>query len=686
MDKAIIPQIREKLSLEFSHFPPYAEYLLHHEFEDFVKGMMVLYEEIDIPLLRFFKSMPAEQLLALSMASNREMLTLIASNNSSQFIAQSIDNWLNNQLPLITRDQVLSQDITLVNYVRRKVFRDFIPRYTNDSTLWLKIIEEVDRFAVVFDSEMFSSFMVMQQQKINTINTVLQKREQQLLEAQTVGQIGSFEWDFKGKQSSFTPEMFKIFEMDGPSNLNTFLDDVHPDDRERVRKALEKAFQDGDYECEYRYLKNKKEKIIFSRGKVQFEDGKAARMIGTVNDITERHKIIEKLQESEKLHNQAQALTHIGNWSWDISENKINWSDEMYRIYGLEPQSEEITFDRFLSFIEPEYRQKRLDEIQASLQTLKVSEYHFKIKSADGKLKVLRGKGEMVASENKKPVQMLGTCQDVTREFMLTQELKEREIYLQKLNQSLEVTNHQLSRTNKELESFNFIASHDLQEPLRKIQIYCNRIIEKGLDKAEGPLHEYFIKINQASHRMQKLIEDFLSFSQTFSSTQTVESIDLNQMIDEIKVELSARIEDKKAVIVAMDLPKISAIPFQVKQLLTNLLSNSLKYTTPEVAPLVNISSKIINSSEVILQGVPNGRKYLEISVADNGIGFEEKYSSKIFELFQRLHSKDTYSGTGIGLALCKKIVENMNGHITAKSQPGKGSVFNIYLPSEIEN
>jgi light-regulated signal transduction histidine kinase (bacteriophytochrome) len=242
-----------------------------------------------------------------------------------------------------------------------------------------------------------------------------------------------------------------------------------------------------------------------------------------------------------------------------------------------------------------------------------------------------------------------------------------------------------LSRTNEELEAFNFIASHDLQEPLRKVQVYSNRIIENGTGQLAPSLQENFERINNASKRMQKLIEDFLAFSQTFKETQSPELIDLNAMLKEIIAELSTRLEEKGGHIEGSGLPTIFAVPFQMKQLLTNLISNAIKYTDPSIPPEIRVTGASIMGSEIPIPDADPEKRYISISVSDNGIGFEEKYSPKIFELFQRLHTKDVYSGTGIGLALCKKIVQTMNGFITAKSQPGKGSVFTFYLPVQTQ-
>lgn len=680
-EKVDVISLKERLSADFHYLPDYAAYLLHHEHGDFVSELLRLYREADVPLFRFFRDVPPDHISAIVSGASREMLTLLASNQARLYIDQTLTNWLKNQLPVITREQVHSSDITLITFVRAKAFRHFIPNYTEDINTFRLLVEEIDRFFLILNSELFTAYIEVQNEEINNINTALEKREKQLLEAQEIGQIGSFEWDFSGK-SSYTPQMFRIFELSGPSNLPSFLNDVHPDDREKVRTALEKAMIDGDFRCEYRYTRGGTEKIIHSKGKVQFENGKPARIIGTVTDETERHRIIEKLQESEKLHKQAQALTHIGNWSWYVADNRILWSDEMYRIYGLEPQSEEITYERFISFIDPADRPRRIAQIRQSLATLKVDEYHFKIRTVRGELKILRGKGEVVADSHSRPVAMLGTCQDVTHEFMLTQQLRERERYLQELNRSLEFANQELSRKNEELESFNFIASHDLQEPLRKIQVYSNRILESGAHELSATLQDYFGRINAASKRMQKLIEDFLLFSQTANASQPQELVDLNKVIEEIKGELVTRIEDKKASIHVSALPRVHGVPFQIKQLLVNLISNSLKYTHEGVAPQIEISGDIIEGSKVGVSGADPGIPYAMISVSDNGIGFDPKYEVKIFELFQRLHSKNVYSGTGIGLALCKKIVQNLKGFIKAESEPGKGSIFTFYIPA----
>jgi signal transduction histidine kinase len=181
---------------------------------------------------------------------------------------------------------------------------------------------------------------------------------------------------------------------------------------------------------------------------------------------------------------------------------------------------------------------------------------------------------------------------------------------------------------------------------------------------------------------MQLLIEDLLAFSQTTGNESNFEHTDLNIILAEVKSILSQTIEDSRTVIESGPLPVVKGIPFQLQQLLLNLTGNAIKYAKEGVPPQISISSRMVKGDQ--FSGAVAGRSYFELSVTDNGIGFEEEHTEKIFGLFQRLHNKDKYSGTGIGLAICKKIVHNHHGFITAKSIPGKGSVFYIYLPQDV--
>jgi PAS domain S-box-containing protein len=266
----------------------------------------------------------------------------------------------------------------------------------------------------------------------------------------------------------------------------------------------------------------------------------------------------------------------------------------------------------------------------------------------------------------------------VTRDLT---EKKQAEEKLVVTSLTLEQKNRELERINEELSSFAYISSHDLQEPLRKIQTFSDRIMEMEYEKLSEKGKDYFRRMQAGASRMQKLIRDILAYSRTTTSEKIVEVTDLNDLLKHAIAELEVLISEKKAVIKSDRLPHAKVIPFQVQQLFFNLLNNALKFSRPDVVPQVAITCEILDGSEFHQTYPPPAKKYYHIAFADNGIGFEPEYSKKIFEVFQRLHARMEYGGTGIGLSICKKIVENHNGLISAEGVPGQGATFHIYLP-----
>lgn len=248
-------------------------------------------------------------------------------------------------------------------------------------------------------------------------------------------------------------------------------------------------------------------------------------------------------------------------------------------------------------------------------------------------------------------------------------------------NRKLERKNQQLEQSNQELASFSYVASHDLQEPLRKIQSFSNRIVEMEAEKFSPTARDYFDRIISAASRMQNLIDALLNFSRTNTQDQNLEVTDLNIILNEVKLVLKENIDDKKAVFESDVLPTLPVIPIQIHQLFLNLIGNAIKYHKPDIAPLIKIKVDVVKMDKENGVELDPTLSYWKISFEDNGIGFEQQYENKIFELFQRLHGRTDYSGTGIGLAICKKIVQNHNGVLKAIGNPGVGSVFSIYLP-----
>ena len=244
-------------------------------------------------------------------------------------------------------------------------------------------------------------------------------------------------------------------------------------------------------------------------------------------------------------------------------------------------------------------------------------------------------------------------------------------------------------KMNKELESFTYISSHDLQEPLRKIQTFANRILGKEHNILSDKGKNDFSRIQDAASRMQTLIEDLLAYSRTNITDRQFENTNLKEIVEESKKELAVTIEEKKAIIETINLGNIYANPFQFLQLMNNLIGNALKFSKPDVLPHIKIKSIIAtgnvfqNENAQLAPGELSPQKeYCHISISDNGIGFDPRYKEQIFEIFQRLYGREEYPGTGIGLAIVKKIVENHSGIITATSELEKGATFDIYIPA----
>ncbi|MEO6254482.1 MAG: ATP-binding protein, partial [Ferruginibacter sp.] len=238
-----------------------------------------------------------------------------------------------------------------------------------------------------------------------------------------------------------------------------------------------------------------------------------------------------------------------------------------------------------------------------------------------------------------------------------------------------------LEKMNKELQSFAYISSHDLQEPLRKIQTFASRITDKEKENLSENGKDLFKRMQASAERMQSLIDDLLAYSRTHTLERDFQKVNLNAIIEKVTQDLKEEIEQKHATIENPKICEAKAIPFQFQQLFYNLISNSLKFSNPEHPLHITINSEHSEGSKLDNKNLQSDKFYCHISVADNGIGFEPQYNEKIFELFQRLHGKNEYTGTGIGLAIVKRIVENHNGIIAANGELGKGATFDIYLP-----
>lgn len=451
----------------------------------------------------------------------------------------------------------------------------------------------------------------------------------------------------------------------------------HPDFVEKVDEFTQQAWKKNEpfemtfpllrHDGEYRWFLSRAYPVTDANGNIE-------KWIGTNTDITEQKTFTEELELKVKertkqlqIQNEtfeiAEKIATMGSYKWNIKTNELTYSNNLFRLLDCEPQEFIPTLDKFLSFIHPEDLQQVINNQELTIQKGELHESPYRIITKTGNIKYFRSSGNL--SEKGDESIFIGTVQDISNDIAASKELKEKNI--------------KLENTNAELASFNYVASHDLQEPLRKIQGFTKRILKEE-NHLSDTATDYFNRINAAAKRMQNLITSILSYSRTNTADLVFEKTDLNISLNDVKVILQEAIHAKNAVIESDKLPIINAIPIQMHQLFLNLISNSIKYAKNGIAPLIKITVEEIILNEIDGQ-LKEDTLYWRFTLSDNGIGFEQQYQDKIFDVFQRLHGKSEYEGTGIGLAICKKIIQVHHGAISATGNIGIGATFTFLLP-----
>ena len=449
------------------------------------------------------------------------------------------------------------------------------------------------------------------------------------------------------------------------SIIGKTLSEYYPKNLENgVIEILQKCYQEGenvDYTKEF--LFSNKSYWLSTRA-VKMHDG----LLLFSKDVTQEKLYEEQLFIQNRLLSEAERVANIGSFRWSLGKEQIKYSDNVYRLFGFEPHEFDDEFGRLLTFLHPnDFERVKADFEEARQQKSKI-DLVFRIYTKTNELKYMNTIGECHLKEGK--WYMVGVIRDVTKQI-------EAESILQ-------TKNTELKRSNSDLEAFNRVASHDLQEPLRKIQMFVSRLDEEENHRLNKRSHGYLAKIKSSSDRMRNLINNLLSYSKVEDVPEKHTRVDLNDALSNVLEDLGERVNELKADINSDSLPVVNGVQFQLEQLFANLIGNSLKYIQPGTKPVIKIKSKIVNGKEVPSEvPIPN-ISFVKLQFIDNGIGFDKKYQEKIFEIFQRLHGKNEFSGTGLGLSICKKIVQSHDGVIYAKGEVGKGAEFTVYLPTLI--
>jgi len=382
-------------------------------------------------------------------------------------------------------------------------------------------------------------------------------------------------------------------------------------------------------------------------------------------DVEQR--IIEELRKSEeRYHKMIEEVEDYAILLLDKEGIVQNWNRGAEKIKGY--KEEEIVGKSFRVFYLPEDQLKGLPDQLIAEAAVKGKALH------EG----WRARKDGSAFWGSVVITALHDDQNNVVGFSkVTRDLTERKSAEDKIRQY----NNELEFQNKELEQFAYAAAHDMKEPLRKIRFYTNMVFDNAGHLLPEKEREYLKRTITAAARMQVLIDDLLTYSRTSTIEKELKKVDLGKILAEIQSAHSDTIRDLKAKIEVGPMPEVDGIPFQLMQLFDNLLSNSLKYHHPARQPRIAIRSEKVLTREPGADTDAEPREFYRITVSDNGIGFDAKYAEKVFDLFQRLHDKVTYSGTGIGLALCRKIAQNHKGFILAHGEEDVGAIFTVYLP-----
>lgn len=406
-------------------------------------------------------------------------------------------------------------------------------------------------------------------------------------------------------------------------------------------------------------------------------DGAISGIMVVAMDVTAQVLARQKIEEAEERARLAVESAELGTYETNLKTTEIVTSPRMESIFNVEDTTDR---NRYIDAVHPEDRHIRQEAYRKANET-GLLEYDARIIRKDGSHLWIRVKGKMYNDENNTPDRLLGVVQDISAqkafETALSRQVRERTIELENLN-------IELKRSNANLEEFAHAASHDLKEPIRKIHYFTNQLRNQLSERLQDNEKQTFKRIENATQRMGGLVDDLLLYSHVSSKPHAKEEVDLNQKIAKVLEDLELEIQGKHAIIHIGTLPVVKEYRRQLQQLFQNLIGNALKYSKPDVNPIITVTSLLINgeNTRLLFSEAEPERMYHLVEVKDNGIGFEQKEAERIFQMFQRLRGNAEYRGTGVGLAIAIKVVENHNGKIIAESQVGMGATFKVYLPA----
>ena len=648
---------------EYKHLPAYAQFLINNHIEDYASEQIRLSHLLHLPVLSSLQKRYSEQeMFAIAVKTSTEYLDFIAANKGKEQIMMSMTRWMQNQLEIVGQSEIGARDITLLSYIRGQSLKNFILEFTRDPEMICNLNAEIDLLLLGASTTSADHFIELLRNQIAEKSKLASK----LIEASPAI---TFLFDTVNNRQIFISG--KVLEVMGytPDELvtmssNFLLQLIHPRDLESLIQHMQNILYENSNDTtqvefrfkhkdgKYRWLRTYE--VIFSRN----GDGQPELILGKTFEITSEKQTAMALQKRERELLEAQSLAHIGNYEWNIAEQRSTNSEEVVRIFEL---NEHQQFDDFITHVHTDDVQKVNDAIAEAFITGKYEcEYRYR---KNEKEKVIWSLGK-VEFRNDEPYRMVGTVQDITE--------------IKRMERQLVQKSAELAQSNESLRQFAFVASHDMKEPLRKIMMFSDLVLSTENNKLSSKSVAYLEKMQAAGKSLYRMVEDILSFSLLEVKEET-EKVSLESVLLQVLEILDESISEKNALVKYENLPEVKIISSQFRQLFQNLLVNSLKFQRADAAPVIEINALI--TFEPSIKPPVESDSYLEITIADNGIGFPVEMKEKIFELFSRLHSKAEFEGTGLGLSISRRIVENHGGVIAASSNNKYGATFTIVIP-----
>lgn len=488
----------------------------------------------------------------------------------------------------------------------------------------------------------------------------IQDARQLLLHAQRLAHLGSWQWNAQTGEITWSDELYRIFNLPVGSEVTfeQYVSRIHPDDRADLLARIERAAADGtNYTTQHRVVWPGGEiRHVHSVAEVSTGERGERVLTGTAQDLTERVKAQQALQESEERFRLLAENASDMICLHDPDGTYRYVSPSVKRTAGYDP--EELIGRSAFDLIHPDDLQRLREEDHVALLQGSATKTLVRTRRRDGQYIWVETFVRPVFDEHGTLLHLQSSSRDVNERVLA--------------EQALARTNQVLEQRNRELQDFAYVASHDLQEPLRKIRAFTDLLEQDNAAQLDEQGRHYLNRIDDAAARMARLISELLTFSRVTTRGQPFQRVQLADVVAEVLEDLEIAVEESGGQVVVEALPTIEADPLQMRQLFQNLIGNALKFNEPGRPVRVQVRGRVRRTAE---------GEVAVIEVADNGIGFDEKYLDRIFTPFQRLHNRQQYSGTGMGLAICRRIVERHQGQITAQSTAGAGATFIVSLP-----